>query len=113
MNKNILKFSKHLPYRHITLRFGVNIQVLQKLISLNNYFVHCFNISYDESSIECTDGKIIYFESTSIAMASHPNLQQINKLIRDCMEINSISKADMAKANELWKLLLEEAKKST
>ncbi len=106
-----LKFGKQVPGKIIKLRAGVNTIILQKLVALNNTFIQYFNAEYNETFLEGSEAKIIYFEPTILALASYENLEIINRLIMDCMDINSISKADMSHANELWKHLLEEAKK--
>ncbi len=111
MDIDALKFSKQVPGKTIDLRKGVNTKVLQKLVALNNNFIQFFNAPYDETFLESREEKIIYFQPTAKAIASYENLERINRLVVDCININSISKADMASANTLWKVLLEEAKR--
>jgi hypothetical protein len=111
MDIHALKFGKQVPGETIELRIGVNTMVLQKLISLNNNFIQYFNAPYEEAFIEGNEVKIIYFQPTAMAIASYENLERINRLVMDCININSISKTDMAKANRLWKFLIEKSKK--
>lgn len=105
-----LKYGKKVPTKKIIVQDTINIEVLKKLILLNNTFIQYHVIPYKETIMIVNDENIIYFEMDTNKIHLTNHLLELNRLILLCCNNKSILKTDMEVANRMWKVLCDASK---
>ncbi len=108
-------FGKQLPTKKMVTQRKVNLEVLKKLILLNNNYVQYHVIPYDETIMEANGENIIYYQPNTDNIINHDilnpdNILELNRFILLCCNNKSISKKDMMAANKMWYELQAEAR---